>query len=123
VCQPFESGARPSAAAADGAVASYLNWTALVALVVFPARSRHVPVPVALDESGPAYENVQKATPETASTPLNASASGARNHPDAFGLPTGAPFPEINGGVASTLKTGDDDVVVPPWLVTEHDRC
>ena len=70
--QPFESGARDGLAVTLGSVASYWKLNALV-LLVFPARSRHVPFTKAVGSSGPEYVAcVQLSRPEVASAPVNA---------------------------------------------------
>jgi hypothetical protein len=71
--QPFESGARLGVAVTTGPVESYWKLNALFALV-FPARSRHVPLRVPVASSGPEYVVcVQVSIPDVASVPANAT--------------------------------------------------
>jgi hypothetical protein len=95
---PFWSGARSAAAAAVGAVASYLSPNELPPEL--PATSTHVPFTAACALSGPEYEPFEhEATPDVASEPVNATPTARRYHPPASGPRSGRAF--TDGPVAS----------------------
>src|SRR5215203_6434930 len=69
--QPFESGLRAGVGVTRGPVSSYWKLNGL-GVLVFPARSRHVPLTEAVASSGPEYVAcVHVSTPEVASVPAN----------------------------------------------------
>ena len=87
--QPFESGAREGVAVTTGPVASYWKLKALLALV-FPARSRHVPLTVPVASSGPEYVVwVQESIPDMASVPENVIVNAWLYQPFESGLRDG----------------------------------
>ena len=87
--QPFESGARTGVAVTTGPVASYWKLKALLALV-FPARSRQVPLMVPVASSGPEYVVcVHVSMPDMASAPANVTVNAWLYQPFESGLRDG----------------------------------
>jgi len=109
--QPLRSGCRSATGApAEGAVASYPNVAAPVA--VFPAASLHVPVTFAAAESGPAYvvDPSHDATPDVASVAVTFTPTLSLYQPLELGARVGAAV--TLGLVSSNLNWGEVRVVL-----------
>jgi hypothetical protein len=104
--QPFESGARAGAAPViDGPVSSYLNAEP-AALLLLPALSVHVIVPVAELLSGPEYvppEQPARPDPGLGSLPPPLKATGALYQPAWSGARVG--LPPVTVGATESMRT------------------